>query len=529
MTSGAWAATYYVRGDGGNAVECNGLGNQPYSGSGTGQNCAWEHPFIALPPGGTPLFSGGDTLIIGSGSYMIGLGAPGADNCYAGWSWDCTMPAIPGGPSASQKTRILGVGHDSGCSSPPELWGTERARSIISLDGSSNVELACLEVTDHSSCIESHCHNGQCGGEIAACKRDAPPFGNWAGTGIVASDSSNVSLRDVNIHGLANRGVYAGGLADWTMDNVQIVANGWAGWDGDIGSASSNSGTILFTESEISWNGCAERWPGGEKFGCWGQGGGGYGDGLGTAETGGHWIFDRSVIQYNTSDGIDLLYLRDDGEVSVSRTLVDSNAGNQIKVARSSLIENSIVIGNCGFFQGQGNMHTTDHCRALGDTISVGLVAGAQTELVNNTIIGQGNCVISGGGGTSTSQVRFTNNLIIATPYWHDPSKQSCLYYSGSSEQLVWDSNFIHEPRNDVCPGNSLCNGEPGITNAAIGSFDAHPQEFSPLIDSANSSLAPHRDFYDNLRNLDAGPDIGAIEVMTQVDPVDVIFSDDFN
>ena len=44
------AATYYVRADGGSASQCTGLGNSPYSGSGTAQNCAWHHPFDALPP-----------------------------------------------------------------------------------------------------------------------------------------------------------------------------------------------------------------------------------------------------------------------------------------------------------------------------------------------------------------------------------------------------------------------------------------------------------------------------------------------
>ncbi|HSH27079.1 MAG TPA: hypothetical protein VK972_04830, partial [Wenzhouxiangella sp.] len=256
------AETYYVRTDGGSADQCNGLDDSPWPGSENNRNCAWKHPFIALPPAGNPRIDGGDTLIIGTGSYRIGLGAPGSDSCGAGWSWDCVMPTIPSGPSPAQKTRILGAGHDSGCSNPPELWGTERAKHVLNLQGSSNVEVACLEITDHESCIEFHCHNGQCNGEVDACKRDAPPFGDWAGRGISASDSSNVLLRDLNIHGMASRGIIAGGLNNWTMQRVKIVANGWAGWDGDIGSGSSNSGTIRFIESEISWNGCAERWPG---------------------------------------------------------------------------------------------------------------------------------------------------------------------------------------------------------------------------------------------------------------------------
>ncbi len=73
--------------------------------SGTAQPCAWDHPFRALPPDGTPRISGGDTLIIASGSYMMGYGAPGADTCYSDGAYDCHMPPIPGGPKRQQRRR----------------------------------------------------------------------------------------------------------------------------------------------------------------------------------------------------------------------------------------------------------------------------------------------------------------------------------------------------------------------------------------------------------------------------------------
>src|SRR5262245_29970883 len=92
----AGAATYYVRADGGTTAQCNGQSDLPYSGN---SNCAWHHPFDALPPqgdGGTPALHmhGGDTLIIDPGSYEMGLNAPGAKSypaCNQGWSWDCYM------------------------------------------------------------------------------------------------------------------------------------------------------------------------------------------------------------------------------------------------------------------------------------------------------------------------------------------------------------------------------------------------------------------------------------------------------
>jgi hypothetical protein len=519
----ASAAEFYVRADGGTASQCTGLADSPYPGSGTNQDCAWSHPFMALPPLATPRIQGGDTLHIGSGDYRMGHGAPGAENCHESWPWECVMPPVPSGPSPDQPTRILGQGHTDGCEQAPELWGAERAWMVVNLEGSSNVELACLEITDRGSCAEFHCNSGQCGGEVAACKRDSAPYGDWASTGVSARDSSNVVLRDLDIHGLANRGIFAGRISDWLLERVEIRANGWAGWDGNIGSDSSNNGSITFRESVVGWNGCLERWDSGEIFGCWGQIGGGWGDGIGTGATGGHWVFEDSTIHHNTSDGIDLLYLNDNGRVTISRTLVEGNAGNQVKVSRSAIIENSVIIGNCSYFVNHPNMLDGDHCRALGDTIYVGLSNSSQTDLINNTIVGEGNCVVSGGSGTSTSRLRMLNNLIIGKPYFLDTGKQSCLYYSGSSEELVWESNYIDSVRHNACPGNSLCFGPPGITNDHLSGFDAEPLSDSALIDNANYNFAPEVDFHNLARDIGAGPDIGAIEWGTIKDeaPVD--------
>jgi len=452
------AETWHVRTDGGNASECDGQADQPYSGSGRDQSCAWSHPFIALPPGSPARISGGDTLHIGPGNYRMGLGAPATDNCYFGYSWECHMALIPSGPTPDQPTRILGHGHDDGCVDAPELWGAERSWMVINLEGSSNVELACLEITDRGSCVESHCHNGLCTGEVAACQRDEPPFGDWSPTGISARDSSDVLLRDLNIHGMANRGIYAGRLTDWTLERVIIRANGWAGWDGDIGPDSANSGTLIFREVEIAFNGCAERWPDGEPFACWAQGGGGYGDGLGTGETGGHWVFEDSRVLYNTSDGIDLLYLIDGGEVTISGSRVEGNAGNQIKISRSSQISDSVVIGNCGYFVDHANMHASDQCRGLGDAIYLGLASSSQATLTNNVITGQGNCLISSGESDRYSRLMLSGNLIVGMDYWHDSQTSSCLFHSGSRHGRVsWEDNVIDGVRHRQCPRGSTC------------------------------------------------------------------------
>src|SRR5688572_1025885 len=236
------ATTYYVRTDGGDATQCNGRADAPYSGSGTAQNCAWKHPYYALPSSGTPRIAGGDTLMIGSGEYMIGYGAPGmAGTCASGDRSACALGKIPSGPSATARTRILGNG------TAPKLWGAERTNSVLNLVGSNNVEVGNLEITDKSNCISSHSTAS------AACNKTAAPYGNWARAGIQASASSNVWLHDLNIHGLAAYAMNAGGLSNWTIERVKMNANGWAGWDANVGtSSSSNSGQMVLREVEIA-------------------------------------------------------------------------------------------------------------------------------------------------------------------------------------------------------------------------------------------------------------------------------------
>ena len=199
--------TYYVRPDGGSFSQCTGLVNAAYPGTGSGQDCAWNHPFQALPPGGSPRISGGETLLIGSGSYRMGYGAPGTEACDAEGAYECHMPALPSGPDSSHPTRLLGEGWNSGCGAAPELWGAERPWFIIDLEGSSNIELECLEITDHASCIESHAEAG------FRCRRDTAPYGDWASTGIYASDSDSVLLKNLSIHGLASNGIQAGRIS----------------------------------------------------------------------------------------------------------------------------------------------------------------------------------------------------------------------------------------------------------------------------------------------------------------------------
>lgn len=521
------AATYHVRPDGGDATQCTGLADAPYPGSGTGQACAWDHPFRALPPGGVQprRIAGGDTLLIGAGQYRMGFGAPGSQDCDAGGAWDCVMPAVPGGLSPAQRTRILGAGHASGCAAPPQLWGTERAAQVLDLRGSSNVEVACLEITDHSGCIEFHT-----GG--LACTRDQPPYGPWADTGLVAWDSGSVTLRDLNIHGLAVRGVLAGRLSNWTVERVRIAHNGLVGWDGDIPGFDGNTGVMSFRNWVVEWNGCAESYPGLVTNGCWAQEAGGYGDGVGLGFGGGTWLISDSRFNYNTSDGLDLLYLNEPtARVELRRVEARGNAGNQVKTRGHTLIENAVLVGNCAFFAGQPFTYLVDHCRALGATLNLDFNAGTQVSLVNSTLYGEGDCIVGmdNAGCNGTESFVSRNNVFVGDVDFLQPFELACFAYNNGCpvNPLDQDRGIIFNVKNNPCPvgPGDLCSN-PLLTNQAGDSFDAMPLSGSPALDTGLpvGGLVPSDDFRGWGRPVGPGVDRGALERGA----TDLVFRDGF-
>jgi hypothetical protein len=215
----------------------------------------------------------------------------------------------------------------------------------------------------------------------------APARAQSATTYYVRTDSANVRLKDLNIHGLASAGIHAGRLTDWTVENVRIAGNGLAGWDGDLWDelGGSNSGTLTFRRWTVEWNGCGETYPDGEPVGCWGQTAGGYGDGVGTGTTGGNWIIEDSAFLHNTSDGLDLPYHELGGSITLNCVHAEGNAGNQIKVTGQTAIVNSVLVGNCAFFEGQPFTHHVDPCRALGNTLAAVHTGGESVSIVNST------------------------------------------------------------------------------------------------------------------------------------------------
>jgi len=521
---------YHVRPDGGSPEQCIGLADAPYPGSGTGQPCAWDHPFRALPPRGTARIAGGDALVIGAGSYKMGYGAPGAETCENEASYDCLMSPVPSGPDASHPTRILGAGWDTGCASPPELWGSGRPWFVFNMTDSGNVQVACLEITDHSSCIEDHA--AAAGGSEYTCRRDTLPYGDWAATGLYAEDSANVVLKDLNIHGLANNGVLAGRLTDWTVENVRVAGNGLAGWNTDLvgdGSNSENHGTFHFRHWTVEWNGCGETYPDEKHLACWGQEAGGYGDGAGFGgTTGGTYVIEDSAFLHNTSDGLDMLYVRLPGStIEIRRTISAGNDGNQIKLtAERAVLENVVIVSNCGAFHGMRYWNNGDDCRAGGDALALFLQPGGQMEVRNATITGQGSTLMIAGCALGKEckgkeTVRVNNTLFQGQKvFWNSDEDVVFAWYDDESSPPMAKNPFVVQGslitgarfgNVTPCPGTgNLCDVASGLTDPSIEHFDPMPRADSPAVDAGLAAEAPPDDFTGQPR--DSHPDIGAYE-----------------
>ncbi|MGC8764160.1 MAG: PKD domain-containing protein [Acidobacteriota bacterium] len=388
-----------------------------------------------------------------------------------------------------------------GLSLPPQLWGTERAEWILDLNGTSNAEIACLEITDRSSCALSHCNPS------VACPRSAFPYGDYADEGIRASDSSHVTLRDLDIHGLAWAGVHAGRLTDWTVERVRVAGNGGAGWDGDLGEDSSNSGTLHLRNFTVEWNGCPETYPGLQPDHCWGQETcGGYGDGVGLARSGGHFVLEDSLFRYNVSDGLDLLYVgvdHPDAVVEVYRSQAYGNAGNQMKIGGTSRLVNCLIASDCAFFfqkpfgQEMGELHSGDHCRAGGAGLSINLPRGRSAYVVNSTLASQGWAVAELQCNNldfpdqppcdGTERVYLANDLFQGYPvvYLDYPRLTDIVgdgdpYHFTTAETV--DYNLIHDCLVSSPTGPHTLDGDPLFEDGNLASLDAHLQAGSPAI-----------------------------------------------
>lgn len=314
----------------------------------------------------------GDTLDIGPGEFIVGY-QDGQKGCSTFYPWDCQPKAMP------SNVRVSGVAGKT------KLIGVERIFRILTLNNTKNSILENLEITDSEACGEFH--------PTLPCPRSKYPYGKWAVTGIYLNNTEGVILRNLNIHGLGSRGVYASNYKNLTVDNVMIERNPIAGWDGDLDAKGGNdlsSGTNLFRNFKVRFNGCVEK-ADGSAAGCYGQGqSSGYGDGftIDGGVDGAVFNLDHVDVSDNTSDGLDALYISKNAGINTVDSVFGGNGGNQFKSgALINTISNSKFYGDCAKWDGNPiAIPGILWCRAYGNTLSFELRRGAKIYIENSLI-----------------------------------------------------------------------------------------------------------------------------------------------
>lgn len=419
--------------------QCSGLSNSPYDGSGTNENCAWQSSVWALSTKDSSYpqkISGGDTLII-TGDCEAGYNADGVvfSGTSLSYPWDAYYKPVPSGPNTSNKTKIYGSNYAT-CSTRSDaskLTGVERNATVLNLEGTDNFDVRCLWITDGSDCAESNANTS------LSCKRtdDATSQGDWAQNGISILDSENGYLNHVYVDGMANKGVFAGRVQNLTWEYGHISGNAYAGWEGDRGDPDNwaNGGTITIRGSaddkfKIQWNGCINSNPDSSNpvnASCTTQGQGqGQGDGWGISDRSGllggaNYVFDNVDFSKNTSDGMDNLYKKTGKTTTITGSIFAHNTGNQIKIAGSATINDTIATSDCDFFLGKAFTYTGDGgftaCRAGGNTIAWHVEAPGNTlDIYGSTITGKGDVLIQSSGSdgscNGTERVRLRNTIL---------------------------------------------------------------------------------------------------------------------
>jgi hypothetical protein len=302
------------------------------------------------------------------------------------------------------------------------------------------------------------------------------------------------------------------------VEHVKINKNGRVGWNFNIGTGSSNSGKITLRDIEIAWNGCGERVATGEVWACWAQQTGGYGDGLGTTDTGGQFLVEDAFVHHNTSDGLDFRYM--DGapttSVTLRRVYSVANAGNQVKVKGNSVIENSVMVSQCAYFKDRYYMLADDNCRASGNTLQLVFTQNNTAVVRHNTITGEGGVLIGAIEGDTTNKVSIQNNVLVGFPTYRDPTILSSVYYANATGVVAsYSGNLVWKVKSNTCPSGSICGQDPKLTNMTLAAFDAEPLAGSPVIDKAPMISTVTTDFVLQPRPSGSANDIGAYEMQS--------------
>jgi hypothetical protein len=549
--------TWYVRPDGGtryssNATngQCDGQGDVSYADAlaanggvvAPNLHCAfndvrllWQDGSFATDGSTFPawgwVINGGDTVII-RGSIVTGV------SYRVGWTTidGCTDTSIPGGqaqirglcgdpygsgpmapPSgtATQHTRILGENYQA-CATPTaktQLHGGWAVGHVWDMSGSSYVDVACLDITDFSNCGRAS--------QASQCEVNGQTVADFAQDGIEwTNTSTNDTLTDIYIHGLASNGMFGPTGDGVVMTRIGILGNAVAGWDADNSTGTTGVGSLLVQDFNISWNGCAEEYPivDAVPYGdCTDDSSGGYGDGFGTATVaspapGWQIHFDNGIATYNTQDGLDALHVSGPGSsMTDTRVLAYGNQGQQLKVGgAAATIENSVIVGNCMAMISQNIPGTpagfgsklADPCRAGNTAVVVNVSPGDPAVYQYNTLYSNGAVGLEIEYATSdkgpSNIMSYNNNIFVG--FMNTGGSYATSIYSTSDLNMLMNpgsswTNNVEYNNHYGCPmwteTNAVC-GDPGLTDEtwhAYGYGNMSPSQSGNAVQGAGVAI----------------------------------------
>lgn len=487
--------TWYVRLDGGDRKQCTGKVDAPYHGHGASQPCAFKHPQNLFTNGERDnrawIIAGGDTIIIRGGPYRMGYTGPNPydfPGMCPGDPFGCFMPPVPSGEE-NHPTRILGEQFAS-CGAKTQLFGGYGLGLVLNLGGSKHVDVECIELTAHGTCSRVGANSPG----LKQCNTSYP-VSDYSGTGIATSqETADLTLRNLDIHGFASRGIIGAIGGNVFIDHVRIAFNAGAGWDFDDGKGtrSSPSASVHASNLLVEWNGCNEEYPiqhAHPAASCFDQDHGGYGDGIGTPDTPLNFTCDHCVFRYNTQDGFDLLHTSG-SEIAVTNSESYGNMGQQWKMGamHSVVFRNNITIHNCSRLSAamdgvpDGYNRSLDlFCRASGDGIAFVVTNDGAYIFQNNTYIGYGTTSydISCNGTCSRPNITFQNNINVGYKNPHDGQPPAVFYSEGLSKNpfQARDHNIYFHMR--TCPSGGSGSSQERCIDPQLKSLPAWTGESS--------------------------------------------------
>jgi hypothetical protein len=499
---------WYVRKDGGDRTQCNGKADVAYPGSGTNQSCAFDDPRYLYTDGSGGAYSwliaGGDSVVVRDGPWRIGQDA--ATGCS--FSNDCAADGspIPPIPAGTPQAATLFYGeHYANCSTKTQLFGGYTVNGVFDLRGTHDVQVNCLELTDHSQCTRNGSLPVPCNTSIVD---------DYAKNGVITDvNTHDVTLEDVDIHGFEGNGVFGPVGGTVTAIRVRVAFNGSCGWEFDDGNGTKSvNGQMNWSSVTIEGNGCVEEFPIVHAFPagyCYDDNNGGYGDGVGTPDTTINFAVDHSTIRYNTQDGLDVLHTTG-SQIAVTDSLFYGNMGQQLKVGPMAAVtvQNNLFLTNCARMSAPMpdapsgyNAGLSDFCRANAGLAMVrrgDSVGGGKYVYQNNDFVGYaGDAMFEVASCTdtfvsapttdcNTPNIVFQNNLMVGSPYvlmqYHYGELPPSGDAAGDAAPFsTLDHNIYYDVR--ICPTepDSVCTdphvaGEPNVTGTtpiAESLFDA--------------------------------------------------------